>query len=177
MAIVCVLILVLLSPQSNDSPASVLSSASPSANLDTSATADAAGGRWIQPMPMPLARSGAAVAYDPLNARTILFGGNTVSGLSYEMWTYQAMSNVWREWNTLVGPSSREGHAMATDLRSGIIVLFGGRTDSGLNNETWVLDPTSLTWTKREPIVAPSPRERQEMTYDADAGRIVLFGG
>jgi len=146
---------------------------SPQSAAPTNATTE----RWIEPTPRPLPRIGHAIAYDPVSGRTNMFGGLTVGGLSNETWTYNAATKLWRRWTTTQPPAARQGHAMAFDPGTGLVVLFGGRTETGLTNETWVLDPSSVTWTRRAPSVAPSPRERHEMAYDARSGRIVLFGG
>jgi len=132
---------------------------------------------WIEPAPRPVPRIGHAIAYDPSSGRTIMFGGLTVGGLSNETWTYNAATKLWRRWTTTQPPAARQGHAMAFDPGTGLVVVFGGRTETGLTNETWVLDPSNVTWARRAPSVAPSPRERHEMAYDARSGRIVLFVG
>jgi hypothetical protein len=66
--------------------------------------------------------------------------------------------------------------AMAYDLVSGRIVLFGG---SGANlsylNDTWTFD--GATWTKLAPPVSPPARTAAGMTFDAAMQKLVMFGG
>ena len=57
------------------------------------------------------------------------------------------------------------------------MVVFGGITESGPTNETWVFDPTNRTWMRINSTTGPGPRSGQSMVYDPVGGLIVLFGG
>lgn len=63
---------------------------------------------------------------------------------------------------------------MAYDKRRHQVVMFGS-TSGSTHVETWEWD--SATWRLRHPAISPPPRIAPAMTYDADRGRVILFGG
>jgi len=71
-------------------------------------------------------------------------------------------------------PPARYFHAMAYDKLRGRVVLFGGRTSTGLN-DTWLWDGSN--WTLIEPQTKPSPRYGHAMAFDEARGVVLLFGG
>jgi cysteine-rich repeat protein len=83
-------------------------------------------------------------------------------------------SPIWRELvdTTFAG---RSGHAMVYDSVRKRVVLFGGRTASGLSSETWEFDGDQ--WTLRPTSVSPSARADVALAYDPIRQRTVLFGG
>jgi hypothetical protein len=66
--------------------------------------------------------------------------------------------------------------AMAYDVPSGKIVLFGG-LGAGVTylDETWTFD--GVTWTRLSPPLSPPARTAAGMTFDAALQKLVLFGG
>lgn len=141
---------------------------------------DAVANAWapMRPPPAPSPRGFHAVAYDAAADLMVLFSGWTTGGpLSPETWTYRPEANQWTKIAGASGPSPRSGHAMAWDENARMIVLFGGQTDAGGNDETWAYDLGSNSWTNMAPASAPSRRSFHSMAYDARSGRIVLFGG
>ena len=54
------------------------------------------------------------------------------------------------------------------------VVLFGG-SKGGYLDDTWTWDGTN--WTLRQPDTSPSARSSAGITYDADRGEVVTFGG
>ena len=74
-------------------------------------------------------------------------------------------------------PPARFGNGIAYDAAREQVVLFGG-VDCSLGNEfndTWVWDGT--TWTQRFPATSPPARTNIRLAYDAQRGKVVLFGG
>ncbi len=75
-------------------------------------------------------------------------------------------------------PQSRSFHAMAYDVESDRVILFGGRTS--LNNQlgdTWAYDFDANEWTSMDPVAGPSPRAGHAMTYLPGLDRVLLYGG
>src|SRR5205085_11581693 len=69
------------------------------------------GSRWIQVQSVePLGRIGGAMFYDPIRARTVLFGGNTTGNDTWE-WD----GTQWTPLTIASSPSFRFGHAIAYD--------------------------------------------------------------
>jgi len=119
----------------------------------------------------PSSRSGAAMVYDSVRHKTVLFGGASATGLFAETWEYDGEA-----WNQapVSGPSARAGHAMVFDSARARIVMFGGQTGQGLSAETWEYDGQ---WHAIGTPAAPTARAGHAMAYDTGRGRTVLFGG
>jgi hypothetical protein len=133
------------------------------------------GTNWTlrSPTTSPSVRNSHAMAYDSVNKKIVLFGGNNGTVYNDEMWEWDG-TNWLQHFSTTVTPSARCGHAMVYDSVRQKIVLFGGNPS---NNETWEWDVTNWTWTKRSPTTSPSARNSHMMAYDSFRQRTVLFGG
>lgn len=125
--------------------------------------------------PVPAARSSAVLAYNERTAQAVLFGGRGADG--------QALGDTWiftaAGWQLIPipagqGPSARWNHAMVYDPTLQGIVLFGGRSETGLLADTWLLQ--NGQWT---PIAAVGPTAREEMTLHRDTRdqSIRMLGG
>jgi hypothetical protein len=55
------------------------------------------------------------------------------------------------------------------------VLLFGGNTSVGMNNQTWLYD--NQFWTEIFPAISPSPRDAAALIDDEADGYMVLFGG
>lgn len=146
---------------------------------------------WIQQTPTtnPSERTGHAMAFNPGRQTTVMFGGLSVTNAALgDTWEWAGFDPAspappfrgnWTQRNT--GPSARYGHAMVWDVLHSAGILFGGRSTTTANNETWALTVnatgTTWTWTQRNPAVRPTARSRHAMVYDSDRQVIVMFGG
>ncbi|MFQ5919928.1 MAG: kelch repeat-containing protein, partial [Thermoplasmata archaeon] len=141
----------------------------------------------LAPATGPSARGAHDMAYDSESDRIVLFGGGTtvfVTGFMDDTWTYDFNANTWTDMNPGNRPSPRDGHAMAYDIESDRVILFGGRFLRLENEsivpsrpETWAYDANANTWTNMSPVIQPAAWYFPGMAYDAEADRIVLFGG
>ncbi len=140
---------------------------------------DLASDTWTQmnPTTKPSARFLHAMAYDSANNKVVLFGGDDSSGRDDETWVYDVASDTWTQMNPATKPSARDEHAMAYDSANNKVVLFGGDDLSGRDDETWVYDVASDTWTQMNPATRPLARKRHCMAYDFANNKVVLFGG
>ena len=121
-----------------------------------------------------------ALAYDPQQNYTVLFGGRpgcTSDGApSNQTWTYSA-----NEWTNLTGDTgvtrpARLAAEMVYDPEGGFLLMFGGQTsNTPTDNETWVF--SGGEWTNLRPIQSPSPRLSYAMDYAPTSGCVLLFGG
>lgn len=73
------------------------------------------------------------------------------------------------------GPGARHGAGMAYDAKHGVVVEFGGETNAGTQNDTWVW--TGVQWEEKKPATTPPPRVHPAMTYDRVHDVVVMFGG
>lgn len=116
----------------------------------------------------PSPRNGAAMTYDPIRRRVILFGGNGPSG---ETWEWDGKS--WSEVKPVV-TEGRFNSAMAYDAAHQKIVRFGGWNGEARVGETWTFDGTA--WQKID-VAGPEARNHATLVYDSKRKRLVLFGG
>ena len=136
----------------------------------------------------PAARSGAAMAYDSVRSKFVLFGGRAGSGYDYQdTWEWDPATGVWTD-KTGSGarPDARAQHGMIFDSKAGKIVLFGGgrsqiggdiMTVSLAFNDTWEYDGASATWTKCATAIGPSARVDFGFAYSGKTSKGYLFGG
>lgn len=140
------------------------------------------GGQWaaVNTTHAPSPRTGAAMAYDPLDGYTVLFGGcystallgNCTSAYS-DTWEYS--DGNWTPIVTPNAPSARGYAAMTFDARDGYVLLFGGVNPNGFLGDTWTF--LDGTWTQLHPAVAPVPRDDAGLAYDAADGYVLMAGG
>jgi hypothetical protein len=118
------------------------------------------------------------MAYDPVRAVTVLFGGyDDNAGSTAQTWEWNG--TVWTQ-RGVSGPPPRRQFAMIYDVARGATVLFGGTiSDPGSGNtttsgDTWEWD--GALWVQG-PVNGPAPRTLHAMGYDAAHASVVLFGG
>jgi hypothetical protein len=131
----------------------------------------------------PLARRGAAAAFDPGTGNFVLFGGSrgTSGELMDDTWVHDA--RAWIRIATSIHPSARFSAAAATDEGHRNLVLFGGYggSPSAPDNanrplgDTWIW--TGESWMQAHPTTSPGARFGHSMAYDKVRGRVVLYGG
>jgi len=135
-------------------------------------------GIWQRMDDEPSERDEFAMVYDSNNNVIVLFGGAGVSDEKYgDTWLFDLSLNIWTQKNSSSAPTPRFGHAMAFDSTNNIIILFGGTDEQGQQQDTWVYDVKTDTWTERFPNKSPSMRRCHAMVYDSADAKIVLFGG
>jgi len=92
----------------------------------------------------PSARYGHRMVSIQGDDKVLLFGGATSGSANYflnDTWTYDLSDNTWTKIiliNPSKRPSARVGFGLAAIDGQDKIILFGGNTDSGYSNETWV---------------------------------------
>jgi hypothetical protein len=161
---------------------------------------DPAAGTWTErtaPDIKPSARFAHAMAFDVVRKTVLVFGGmdiNTGLGLN-DLWEWDPAAATWQK--RLTGdeagiPSDRIfASLVATDAK---LQLVAGAVDSRWSigketgtvlffelagiREVWDLDPATLAFTDRSPVVdVPSARQNPAMAYSPATGKTYLFGG
>lgn len=132
-----------------------------------------------QPMPSP--RRNAALAYDSVNNRMLLFGGRMGSTFYNDIWACDLTigAEYWLELTPSgTPPSHRTEVTGIIDPLNNRLILFGGDGYSGRNNETWELDLTTMTWSMLSPSGSlPSARSAYSAVYDPIGHRMLVFSG
>jgi hypothetical protein len=102
-----------------------------------------------------------------------------VSSLLSEVWDLTPAPGTWNQQpaGTARGPDARSRHAMATDLGTGKVYLFGGENAAAtLINDLWAWDGTAWSQCKTTGA-SPAPRADAGMAYDPTRKSLIVFGG
>jgi hypothetical protein len=139
---------------------------------------------WIQiphAGPQPGPRVSAAMVYDPMGDRALMFGG--YSDVSYENSTW-ALDLSTLTWSLLATsgtpPSPREGMAATFDQGRNTMMFYGGRDNVTIAfAELWELSLTGTPqWSQRIPSGSgPGARNGHTLVFDTIRSRILLCGG
>ena len=128
----------------------------------------------------PWSRFQAGVAYDPVRAMTVMFGGGVALSANDETWSWNG--TAWTLHAPAVAPSARLDCAMAFDPSSQQMLLFGGadgpfasQSSGGTLGDTWLFD--GVNWQQLTPANAPTARVRFAMATDPQRSRVLLYGG
>ena len=115
------------------------------------------------------------MAYDPRLREVVLFGGDNSQGVALgDSWTWKAVTG-WVELAPARAPDARFGASMVYDRRLRNLVVFGGETAGGVQNDTWSFDGSS--WQPVTTPTSPPPRVQHAMTYDTRLHAVVVWGG
>lgn len=123
------------------------------------------------------------MVYDPVNDQVLLFGGLIYSNgreTRYnDLWSYDVTSGTWREITSGTRPTSRNGFDMVYLEGRNQILLYGGDTNMGKSDETWIYDLTEDRWFCINSELSIKPPRLSEITLAYDTGNdvVVLFGG
>jgi hypothetical protein len=158
--------------------------------------ADGTGGTpgWTQLSPTgtpPSTRSSAGAAYDPVNNRMIVYGGeNACDPPAGDVWVLKDANGLggtpsWTQLSTAgVSPAPRFVHGTVYDSTNNILMIFGGQTASvAFTNDTWILTSANglggtPTWMQLNPAgPLPPPRYGFGTAYDPALNSLVVFGG
>lgn len=126
----------------------------------------------------PGARVFAAMAYDRIRDRVVLFGGRTVLGSPAT-----ALDDTWlwdgTTWTkaTPTGalPPARSSHRLVYDPVAGRVVMFGGLGTAQVLSDAWEWDGTQ--WIERTSITLPPPREGHGLAWHPMRRAFVIFAG
>jgi len=133
--------------------------------------------------PGPAPRFTHEAVYDPRGHRMLVWSGRKIdgdgSGLFNDVWSLDLITHRWTELDTGVGrPNLRYGTASVYDPESHGLISFAGFTDAGRFHDTWRLDLASTRWQDISPADGdPGRRCLHSAAYDADGGRMLIYGG
>ncbi len=118
----------------------------------------------------------AAAANDLQRHQVVMFGGaNDFAGTTLFDTTSIFDGLRWSTPLVTAHPGERRQHAMVYDPVHDRVVLFGGRTKTGVLGDTWLWNGSA--WSQPATPVAPTPRAFAAMAFDHARGRVILFGG
>jgi cysteine-rich repeat protein len=124
---------------------------------------------------VPISRHHHAMAYDPVRARVVMYGGNLdVTTFDDSTWELDAQ-DTWHEISSNGEPLARRGHALVFDPRRRRVVMFGDSVVSPARADVW--EWTGAAWLEQVVVPAVASRVRAATTMQASTGELVVFGG
>jgi hypothetical protein len=137
----------------------------------------------------PPGRTSTSAVYAPATKEMIVFGGNTsTDGAAFaplaDVWALSIATGAWRQIQTSgAAPKARLFHAAALDETGNRMYVYGGGDANAFTGsffgDLWSLDLASGTWREESAGAsgAPNARIQSTMVFDAQGGRLLLFGG
>ena len=123
----------------------------------------------------PSARAAAAVAYDPVSQKIILFGGFGPTSYFNGTWVFDGTD--WKRLAIRNKPPARAAASIAFDATLQKLVMYGGFNGSQYLGDTWIWDGATSTWTQAFPTRSPNPETGPMLFTDPMTGRVDNFGG
>jgi hypothetical protein len=125
--------------------------------------------RWSRALsPVSPSNRTTAPATTDASGHVVLFGADRA------LWTFDG-TNWTASLSPANGPTSRANNAIAYDSSRDALAIFGGLDSSGLKNDTWIYNGTTLA--QLPTTGGPSPRHGAAAIYDPSRGVTVMFGG
>ncbi len=129
----------------------------------------------LSPTVSPSPRAAFAMAYDPVSARVVLFGGYDETVYLNETWTFDG--TTWTQQTPAVSPPPRAAGSMAYDQVSGRLVLFGGFDGNGYLGDTWLWNGANGSWENVASVTSAPAVTAPRLFTDPPSGRVTMFGG
>lgn len=138
--------------------------------------------------PIP-AREFQGAVYDPHSNIMTVFGGNTQSQQFNDTWMLSNANGLggtptWTQLTpTGVPPDEPLGFATAYDPLTNSMIIFGGGTNVGYENDVWMLLNASglngtPSWVQLSPTgTPPSARDTASIVFSTSSDRMIMFGG
>ena len=98
----------------------------------------------------PSPRYGHSAAWDQANRKMYIFGGYSSSqGYMRDLYVFDAATQNFTRLTPLnSGPNIRAFHGAMWDPTDGAMLVFGGRTNTTVYNDTWIYWPHNNTWAR-----------------------------
>jgi hypothetical protein len=131
----------------------------------------------LAPVTSPTARSYAAMAYDPISKKVVLFGGIGESSDLNDTWTFDG--TTWTKVKTSVTPPRRGAATMAFDKHAKKLVMFGGFNFSNRKylQDTWTWNGATSMWSPVKMGKSPPAASGPMLFTDPTTGNAMMFGG
>ncbi|MCY2956334.1 MAG: hypothetical protein NT107_04780, partial [Planctomycetota bacterium] len=135
------------------------------------------------PATRPPARFAHGLAYDAFRSRTVLFGGQNATTLLDDVWEYNNLT-----WSQITptpptppqtgtyGPSARALFGMAYDQKSERVMILGGDTATGCQDDAWSWDGVGFVRHNSTNTI-PNARNGAQLFYNETSNQLNLLAG
>ena len=138
-------------------------------------------GVWsnLKPANSPPWRAMHAMVYDPVENRTLMFGGSDFVNAFDDLWEYDFLQNTWLEITTDSSPAARQMHGMVYNPDRESVVMFGGRREGGgaFFQDGWELRSATNTWERLPTRSTPPVSDHVKLAYYQSIQKLILFSG
>lgn len=135
-------------------------------------------GHWNPAVATPVApspRSGAAMVYDAALNETVLFGGNTATGVRDDTWTYRAGNWTDVSASVTAAPGARWAASATYDAEDEAPLLVNGYNDGNEVQDAWWFEGTH--WVAVSDSGGPQGSYGGLLVDDPADGYVVYFSG
>ena len=105
--------------------------------------------------------------------KVLIYGGHWLN----DTWEYDLSIDTWTEKTVSFYPNRRYCPEMASVFGDNKVVLFGGSWGSSLNDDTWVYNSSTGSWTQVLKSIRPPGRRFHAMSFVYGDDKVLLFGG
>jgi hypothetical protein len=126
----------------------------------------------------PSPRYGHSAAWDQANRKMYIFGGYSSSqGFMRDLYVFDASNQTFTRLTPVnSGPNIRAFHGALWDPTDGAMVVFGGRTNTTVYNDTWLYWPHNNTWA-RASIPSIDNRWAMASAWSVNKNTAYIWGG
>jgi len=97
--------------------------------------------------PEPPGRAHSQAAYDPIQKKIIVFGGDGLDRAYSDTWVYDCKTRTWEQRFPKVAPPPRGGHVLVWLPGAKTMALVGGYSSRWLAQDVWTYAPAKNEWT------------------------------
>jgi hypothetical protein len=123
----------------------------------------------------PPGRARSQIAYDAVNKKIVLFGGDGLDRVLSDTWVYDCATRTWEQRFPARCPAPRAGHVLAWLPKAKQIVLAGGYSRDPLAQEIWTYNVAANEW-KLLLHVPMQPEDSGRWRASPNAPRITARG-
>jgi hypothetical protein len=118
------------------------------------------------------------MTYNSSDKKVYLFGGQIGAGFSNELFTYDTAANTWTKLAPSgTPPSPRWRCGMDYDSTNNVFLMYGGKDQTRVYNDSWIYDPAANSWTQITPEQSPpmdGEAAFENLAYDSDHNVFIL---
>ncbi len=128
----------------------------------------------------PLKRHSYASDYSSATKKVFLFGG--IDDEAYPLkiyndcWYFDVVASSWVKLHISSSPQARYGHSLV-NISADKFLLFGGLSNNGYCNDTYVFSFSEKTFQLVETSTSPLQRYYHSMCFVTEENKVYLFGG
>lgn len=132
----------------------------------------------IYPATGPAARYEHGMEFVPYAETALIFGGTDGTDVYGDLWAFDMETGAWQDLSPMTGPAPRYGHQTTWDMDRNVLVVYGGRDNSGtIFGDLWEYAFDTDEWTEITSATPPPPRYYHVMEYHPTQKFVFMANG